>query len=178
MTVRILRTDGSASAQGRVPGGRASGRADAKHRAVHGVDLNHPATALTSLKNAAAGALDKHGLTELKFWLVLLNAARDTLNNALISSRATSMTLRRSLETIRHAPEPPVTKTEENQPEHDDAEHAHDVAVQALKFLFESLPRPSSSGNHCWTSSAVRFPRCSNSSDPIEAGRGAITTGA
>jgi len=47
------------------------------------------------------------------------------------------MTLRRSLETIQHPPETPLIKTEENKPEHDDAEHAYDGAVQALKFLIE-----------------------------------------
>jgi hypothetical protein len=103
--------------------------------AIHGVDLNHPDAALAPLKKAAARALDKHDQNELKLGLGLLNAAKDTLNNALISLRAESMTLRRSLEALRNVPKPPEAKTEENKPERDRAEHAYDGAVQALKFL-------------------------------------------
>jgi hypothetical protein len=105
--------------------------------AIHDVDLNNPAAALAPLKKAAAGALDKHDQNELKLGLGLLNAAKDTLNNALIYLRAESMTLRRSLEALRNVPKPPEAKTEENKPERDTAEHAYDGAVQALKFLAE-----------------------------------------
>ena len=105
--------------------------------AIHGVDLDNPAKALAPLKKAAAGALDKHDQAELKLGLGLLNAAKDTLNNALIALRAESMTLRRSLAALRNTPKPPEAKTEDNDPGNDKAAHAYDEGVQGLKVLAE-----------------------------------------
>ena len=105
--------------------------------AIHGVDLDNPTAALAPLKKAAAGALDENDQKGLKFGLGLLNAEKDTLNNALIALRGESMTLRRSLEALHSVPDPPETETEENKPEHDTDAYAYDGAVQVFKVLAE-----------------------------------------
>ena len=106
--------------------------------AIHGVDLDNPTAALAPLKKAAAGALDENDQKGLKFGLGLLNAEKDTLNNALIALRGESMTLRRSLEALHSVPDPPETETEENKlrARRTDA-CAYDGAVQVFKVLAE-----------------------------------------